>query len=545
MSLNLTSENRQSNYYLQEIDRASQNNLLVSNNMINQVHNVKFYGAVGDGVADDTEAIQACIDANAKMVFLPNGIYRISDDLIINDKVQFGLISDSATLLLDIPDNEINGKYCLIITDCTRFTNSGTLYLSSTNTLNIRPAVKTKDAGNGILINDCVGGSYDNFVILGPFEDGITINSSNDVVNVFITRSIKNVAISNCVVGVRMDAEYYTLNNARISYCRTGVYISGGNNTVASSHCTANRIGIHVLGGAINSDHGQIVGCTLNHNVVCGLFVRDTQFSYSIVGCEIWAQIGDHFGTGFLPVNFENTEVTHATGLTTQYGIYIEDCENINITGCNISRNRVNIAIDGIVTSNISSNIFLSDLSRTSSHIILYGGGHNDFDRNAQNTICNNSFYGNLITGNKRIKFYNNVGSSMNDDSTFVCKNNIGTTGVNYLNLSTADVATTLQVFDPAYEFMILNVTNANVVKLHSALGGSSFVIFITGVATSETKYVELASALTYTAVDNIINQSTGCVYDSGTKRFTFSKNGRYIFSPLGLHVTTCLITGP
>lgn len=49
---------------------------------------VKDFGAVGDGVADDRAAIQACLDyANSvgKCVLIPNGTYKVLDSLIVYD----------------------------------------------------------------------------------------------------------------------------------------------------------------------------------------------------------------------------------------------------------------------------------------------------------------------------------------------------------------------------------------------------------------------------------------------------------------------------
>ena len=54
-------------------------------NRFGDVVNAKDFGAIGDGVADDTAAIQAAINVQKGPVFLPNGIYLVSSEIVIKD----------------------------------------------------------------------------------------------------------------------------------------------------------------------------------------------------------------------------------------------------------------------------------------------------------------------------------------------------------------------------------------------------------------------------------------------------------------------------
>ena len=49
-------------------------------NAINGTINVKDFGAVGDGVADDTAAIQAALNSTATSVYFPSGSYRVANN---------------------------------------------------------------------------------------------------------------------------------------------------------------------------------------------------------------------------------------------------------------------------------------------------------------------------------------------------------------------------------------------------------------------------------------------------------------------------------
>lgn len=68
-----------------------------------QTVNVKWFGAVGDGVADDTAAIRAAMAASKSVVF-PPGIFKLSDDLPLADNHKITL--DAGTCINQTVDNK-------------------------------------------------------------------------------------------------------------------------------------------------------------------------------------------------------------------------------------------------------------------------------------------------------------------------------------------------------------------------------------------------------------------------------------------------------
>jgi parallel beta-helix repeat protein len=68
---------------------------------LKDVVSVKDFGAVGDGVADDTAAIQAALNSGALQVYFPDSTYRITNSLVISQALQQAVLASGCTVSLD------------------------------------------------------------------------------------------------------------------------------------------------------------------------------------------------------------------------------------------------------------------------------------------------------------------------------------------------------------------------------------------------------------------------------------------------------------
>jgi hypothetical protein len=218
--------------------------------------NVKDFGAVGDGVTDDTSAIQAALNYAANndkgAVFVPSGVYRCSSGIIVHAGVD--LFSNGNTqsspsvgtrLLFDS-----NVMTCLTLGG----ENANNLSCGIRN-INIVRSGSTIPAGSiGILCSNTSFTTLDRVLIYGQSIGLKSISSATTGISIFIHLvNTGNISDSHVVVDttpeLRFDQCRFGMNGAYDKSCNSYVRIQGGTvdnpasgpNTVIFTGCHFNQ----------------------------------------------------------------------------------------------------------------------------------------------------------------------------------------------------------------------------------------------------------------------------------------------------------------
>lgn len=165
--------------------------------------NVKFYGAVGDGVTDDTEAFRSAFANPGAKIFIPDGTYKITDQVEIKSNTEikcFGTIlhtistQGKATFNIDTQENVVfDGLQILgtgavdaepVYSYCLHFINSKNCIVKNSNFKDIQSA-------NTIDFEKCDGAFVEKCKIENYTRSGITAtNGTNNVY--FIENNVLN-----------------------------------------------------------------------------------------------------------------------------------------------------------------------------------------------------------------------------------------------------------------------------------------------------------------------------------------------------------------
>jgi len=263
---------------------------------IDGVTNVKSFGAIGDGTADDKVAIQAALDTGGSIYF-PPGDYRVSGTL---------KITKDGTKIWGAGAGNRNGATQPAI--CTRIRGMTGL----TGSLLLVQRVADDRPLADIQISDM---AFDGNVIAGPV-DGIIFRASQSIITNCAIWAFSGVGLRVRGYAVPYWDTYDTrFHNLLIGQCTTaGVFLDNNSSDLHFSHCVfLNNFDNFVVSGGASH---QITGCHFYGASRYNVFFNGSGSRTKFANCKIEA--------------------------AAQHGVYIDSTlggyADIQFTGCGFSQ---------------------------------------------------------------------------------------------------------------------------------------------------------------------------------------------------------------
>lgn len=226
--------------------------------------NVKDYGAVGDGVTDDTSAIQKAIDNNpGKTIYFPDGEYLISSSIVTSSTDEDKSILNLGNATIKASDSFQSEAYMIELgrKGGPRYGWSGAPRRSGVMGGRLNG---NKAAYGGIHVTHMDNAFLDSVYIEAVQQIGISVeepslecnSSAADLKHVFVTGSGKKGS-----VGIKLNGCDNKLTHIKVFAFETGMEINGGGDYINICHVLGwlayedkNDIGFILNGGDIHLD---------------------------------------------------------------------------------------------------------------------------------------------------------------------------------------------------------------------------------------------------------------------------------------------------
>lgn len=188
--------------------------------------NPKMYGAYGDGLHDDTNAIKNALTDNTVLNFI-SGTYLLSSTLLINRNHKIHL-NDA-----EIKANDtFTGDYLI------QFGNSNGETGEYAKDGILDGTLNCNNKCNGIIINLIQGGLFENIKIKEPTSIGIKVGDSTYVGDLYINNCLVSVRGDNSVTGMIITSTDNNINGFRTIGTLYGILIASTGNTLSYCHPT-------------------------------------------------------------------------------------------------------------------------------------------------------------------------------------------------------------------------------------------------------------------------------------------------------------------
>lgn len=394
------------------------------------VYNIKSYGAVGNGIANDTTAIQNAINAavSGGTVYFPDGTYLINSDLtIVSNNVRL-VGSGRSSIIKSANASSAN---------CIKVSNANHIIISDLqldgNRLNQSGGV-SYSVNAGIRISQCDDVLVENIYVHDTYSQGIYAeNSTNLIINknrvhntgdggIFLHPQVNNPACTNVVISNNVVdmAGYYGITAIRSDYVTItgndsynngqtdpsqgfGIDLEGSRYSIISNNLCHDGHGgilcrITTEGGANqNCNRNTIQGNTCYNNTPAGTHgeasIQCTDSDYILIAnnfCSTAPQ-GINLGNATFVTVIGNTVVSH-----TNTGIRAYNSSGSNLT---ILNNFVNANSNNGIQTAVPRTLIEGNhiKGNTNEGIEFLSGSSNSVARH--NYILDNTDNGILIDG--------------------------------------------------------------------------------------------------------------------------------------------------